>query len=164
MDDCGRRMLSFEVPLDKIATCFARNPKEDFREHSPANRREPFLRIGMSQLGHTFVIVIQVVKNGEFDIFGDDPSGWNNSFVALESFCPNLDLPLWIKWSRHFCQPTVFSSVPLNDFRVSIPLLSMVLESEDMSQEADKFSGPQNMMKRGMIDQRRKLTWLHNGQ
>ena len=28
----------------------------------------------------------------------------------------------------------------------------MVLESEDISQEAEKVSGPQNMMKRGMVD------------
>lgn len=46
----------------------------------------------------------------------------------------------------------------LNDFGVNIPLLEMVLESGDMSQEAEKVSGPQNMRKRGMMDLKRKLT------
>lgn len=103
----------------------------------------PFLRIGMSQLGHTFVIISQVVKNGEFDIFGNDPSGWNHSFVALESLCPNIDFLLWIEWSRHLCQPTILPTVSLNDFGVSVSFSRMIIVSEDMSQDVGKVSGPQ---------------------
>lgn len=43
----------------------------------------------------------------------------------------------------------------LNDFGVSIPLSGMVPESKDMSQEAERVSGSQNMMKTGMMDLKR---------
>ena len=38
MDDCGRRMLSFEVPLHKIATCVASNTKETAHKYSLINQ------------------------------------------------------------------------------------------------------------------------------
>ena len=103
----------------------------------------PFLRIGMSQLGYTFVIISQVVKNGEFDIFGNDPSGWNHSFVTVESLCPNIDFPLWIEWSRHLRQPTVLPTISLNVSGVSSTLSRMIIVSGDMSQDVGKVSGPQ---------------------
>ena len=99
MDDCSRRMLSLEVPLHKIATCFARNAKKEFRQRNPTNRSEHFLRIGMSQLGDPFVIVSYVVEIREFDVLGNDPSRWNHSFIALKPPSPNIDLPLRIEWS-----------------------------------------------------------------
>lgn len=64
---------------------------------------------GMSQLGYTLVVVTQVVEKGEFNIFGNDPSRWNHSFIALKSLCPTIDFPFWIEWSRHFRQTTVLS-------------------------------------------------------
>ena len=51
--------------------------------------------------------------------------------------------------------PAFLISAALNDFGVRIPLLGMIPESEDMSQEAEKVSGPQNVMKRGMSDRKR---------
>ena len=43
----------------------------------------------------------------------------------------------------------------LNDFGVSISLSRMILGSEEeMSWEAEKVSGPRNMMKRGMMDRK----------
>ena len=43
----------------------------------------------------------------------------------------------------------------LSYFGVSIPFLGMVLESQDMSQEAEKVFGSLDMTKRGMMDRKR---------
>ena len=40
----------------------------------------------------------------------------------------------------------------LNDFGVSILAFGLVLESEDRSQEAEKVSGPRDMLKRGIFE------------
>ena len=44
------------------------------------------------------------------------------------------------------------SSPHLNDFGVSILPFGLLLESEDRSQEAEKGSGPRDMLKRGMVE------------
>ena len=42
----------------------------------------------------------------------------------------------------------------LNDFGISISLLRVAQESEDMSEEAEEVSGRPNMMKRGVMDRK----------
>ena len=46
----------------------------------------------------------------------------------------------------------------LNDFEVSISSFWMVLESKDLSQKAEKVSGPRDMMKREMMEEKILLT------
>ena len=72
---------------------------EEVCEYSPTARPDHFLRISVSQLGDTFVIVGQVVKNRVFDVFGNYPPHWDHSFIAVKSLGPNIDLPLRIEWS-----------------------------------------------------------------
>ena len=72
---------------------------EEVCEYSPTARPEHFLRISVSQLGDTFVIVGQVVKNRVFDVLSNDPPHWDHSLVAVKSLSPNIDLPLRIEWS-----------------------------------------------------------------
>ena len=53
-------------------------------------------------------------------------------------------------------------SQQLNSLKVSVSLLGLVPESERMSQDPEEVSGPQNMMKSGMLDRNRQLThWVH---
>ena len=68
-------------------------------EYSPTARPECFLRISVSQLGDTFVIVGQVVKDRVFDVLGDDPPHWDHSFITVKALGPNIDLPFRIEWS-----------------------------------------------------------------
>ena len=52
-------------------------------------------------------------------------------------------------WKGERAHDTDHRKNGLNDFEVSISLLWMVQESEDMFQGAEKVSGPQNMMRDG---------------
>ena len=72
---------------------------EEVCEYIPTARPDHFLRISVSQLGDTFVIVGQVVKNRVFDVLGNDPPHRDHSFIAVQSLGPNIDLLLGIEWS-----------------------------------------------------------------
>ena len=67
----------------------------------------------MSQLGDTFVIVSQVIKLGEFNIFGNDPSRWYQSFITLKSICPNVEGSLRIKCACYLGQTAIFSTISM---------------------------------------------------
>lgn len=50
---------------------------------------------------------------GEFNVFGNDPSRWNQSLITLKSICPNVEGFVRIKCTCHLGQTAILSTISM---------------------------------------------------